>query len=448
MTLGRDLRDTLVRQLAEPWDENPLMTLGLSPAILGLGLSDDELFDFVHRIARDLVVRFHPDRRAGERTPEQVRFSDAFRVIKDRAVFDKALEEFRRTAGQEREELLDARSTLRTRTSALEKTRADLALLSSESQAVREERSVFATSLSTYLRVLALRAKLTGPLQRELETGGSPQSCFRLLDCRRVVVLSFCLGLENVRRVKHDGPSEDEVREEYRKVVGGRSRQLVAESAIERLRGVAHQAGLTVQRPRELIDQALRSKQSLPSVSWDVNSAFAAAGMKVLCEAYYRGTGQIVGPSSEAVAKIPHSYVRRLDQAYRKALELLGDILWPSYPLLSTFVVCPEVYEVEGGWLKGSDFQIVGTLHARDLVNVNEENARICDGQLSLAEMLVMRKAMPLVYPESMLVTTKLQTRLISGKNAGTQRRALVERLRNPNFHSPYFASNIVLQIS
>jgi len=40
------------RQGKKMWEENPLVTIGLSPAILDLGLSQDDLYDHCRRIAR------------------------------------------------------------------------------------------------------------------------------------------------------------------------------------------------------------------------------------------------------------------------------------------------------------------------------------------------------------------------------------------------------------
>ena len=58
------------------WEENPLVTIGLSPTILDLGLSRDDLYDHCRRIARDLLRRVHPDRHDGKMTPAVIKFSE------------------------------------------------------------------------------------------------------------------------------------------------------------------------------------------------------------------------------------------------------------------------------------------------------------------------------------------------------------------------------------
>src|SRR5215471_1574429 len=68
--------------------------IGLTPAILGLGLTQDELYEYCTRIARALFACVHPDRHNGAQRPEALRFSEAFDLLKDRQVFNAAITEF------------------------------------------------------------------------------------------------------------------------------------------------------------------------------------------------------------------------------------------------------------------------------------------------------------------------------------------------------------------
>jgi hypothetical protein len=74
--------------------KNPLTMIGLTPAILGLGLTHDELYEHCTRIARALFACVHPDRHYGTQRPEALRFSEAFHLLKDRQVFNAAIKEF------------------------------------------------------------------------------------------------------------------------------------------------------------------------------------------------------------------------------------------------------------------------------------------------------------------------------------------------------------------
>src|SRR5262249_16503361 len=68
--------------------------IGLTPAILGLGLTQDELYEYCSRIARVLFACVHPDRHHGQQRPEALHFAEAFELLKDRQVFDAAITEF------------------------------------------------------------------------------------------------------------------------------------------------------------------------------------------------------------------------------------------------------------------------------------------------------------------------------------------------------------------
>src|SRR6516225_1610897 len=68
--------------------------IGLTPAILGLGLTQDELYEYCTRIARALFACVHPDRHHGTQRPEALHFSEAFDLLKDRQVFHAAITEF------------------------------------------------------------------------------------------------------------------------------------------------------------------------------------------------------------------------------------------------------------------------------------------------------------------------------------------------------------------
>jgi hypothetical protein len=104
-SFAEDLRRSLVADLGYG-GENPLVTIGLTPQILELGLTNEELHDICKGFARSLFVKFHEDR--GDTTPRarelQDRFSSAFSVIKDEEQFVFALQAFRRMHSEVRSE--------------------------------------------------------------------------------------------------------------------------------------------------------------------------------------------------------------------------------------------------------------------------------------------------------------------------------------------------------
>ncbi len=96
------------------WTINPLEAIGLSPAILNLGLSHDDLYEHCRRIARDLLARVHPDRHNGKASPLVDKFSNALNLLNEREVFDRALHSFRAQYAQLRKENADLRTEIRT----------------------------------------------------------------------------------------------------------------------------------------------------------------------------------------------------------------------------------------------------------------------------------------------------------------------------------------------
>ena len=74
--------------------KNPLTMIGLTPAILSLGLTQDELYEYCTRVARALFACVHPDRHNGQKRPEALHVSEAFDLLKDRQVFYAAITEF------------------------------------------------------------------------------------------------------------------------------------------------------------------------------------------------------------------------------------------------------------------------------------------------------------------------------------------------------------------
>jgi hypothetical protein len=75
---------------------NPLEMIGLSPAILDLGLTQDELYEHCKKVAQVLFARIHPDTHDGVITPSVLQVSEAFDLLKDRAEFNQALSAFRK----------------------------------------------------------------------------------------------------------------------------------------------------------------------------------------------------------------------------------------------------------------------------------------------------------------------------------------------------------------
>ncbi len=109
MSIEQQLRMQLSKAFGStPWDENPLVTIGLSHAILGLKVTDQQLYRIVRSYIRQLVAAVHPDVnvvRTEVQTDDAKKILVAFDLLDREETFLKALEEFRILKSDERSEI-------------------------------------------------------------------------------------------------------------------------------------------------------------------------------------------------------------------------------------------------------------------------------------------------------------------------------------------------------
>ncbi|MES3005049.1 MAG: hypothetical protein V4690_02975 [Patescibacteria group bacterium] len=111
---SRNLRKRMVNEFP---NGNPLALIGVATQVLDLGLTADELFDYIVKdVARRLVMKFHPDRSVPESqtvdTELQRKYSEAYELLKNRTTFDRAMAEFRALRSEERNETKHLRRAL------------------------------------------------------------------------------------------------------------------------------------------------------------------------------------------------------------------------------------------------------------------------------------------------------------------------------------------------
>ncbi len=180
----------LKRQLTGDADKaNPLATLGISAHVLDLGLTEDELYDYIVKdVARRLILRFHPDRSAANLRRDivllQKKYQNAYDELRDRKIFDQALAEFRNMNSEERRETKIMRRSLVETRGVLDSYRSRERYLNEGTRQLnhdmemyrkeKEESSKFLSDLKTenetlYKRVKALRK--WGAKQGELQAG-------------------------------------------------------------------------------------------------------------------------------------------------------------------------------------------------------------------------------------------------------------------------------------
>lgn len=106
---SRDLKKRVEQALGHgpAWGEvNPLVVIGLTEAMLDLGLTEDQMYKAVRSYVRQLASQVHPDRptaNVSENRRQQI--FRAFEVLDDRNQFSKALAEFRSLKSEDRKEL-------------------------------------------------------------------------------------------------------------------------------------------------------------------------------------------------------------------------------------------------------------------------------------------------------------------------------------------------------
>ncbi len=116
----KGLRDQLEKTIGggvktAPWGEvNPLITIGLTEAILDLGLTEDQIYAVIRSYGRQLAAQVHPDRNAFNISAERQRqIIGAFVFLDDRQKFSLALADFRTIKADDRRESKILRMTVR-----------------------------------------------------------------------------------------------------------------------------------------------------------------------------------------------------------------------------------------------------------------------------------------------------------------------------------------------
>jgi hypothetical protein len=136
------------------WDVNPLVVIGLTEAILDLGLTQDQIYSVIRSFVRQLVAQVHPDRNPANVSPERQKdIFSAFQVLDDREKFNSALAEFRNLRAEDRREVKILGQTVR----AL---RNQFVSIENRERALEEARKEFAQERQGFEQ-----QKLTEPLQ-------------------------------------------------------------------------------------------------------------------------------------------------------------------------------------------------------------------------------------------------------------------------------------------
>lgn len=112
----RSVREQIEKATGQalPWgDVNPLVVIGLTEAILDLGLTEDQMYPVIRGFLRQLAAQVHPDRGAANVSGDrQKQILSALDYLDDRQNFSRALDHFRTLKAEDRRESRIARQEL------------------------------------------------------------------------------------------------------------------------------------------------------------------------------------------------------------------------------------------------------------------------------------------------------------------------------------------------
>lgn len=416
-------------------EENPLIVIGLSRNVLELGLTDDELYDYIVKdVALRLVARMHSDRIGTDRPgikARQQRFTDAYQTIKDsRRKFDEALAEFREGRSEALSDRRNIKQQLGFTHARLEEARKRIA----ELEAVVPAQSAALTEVSN---VLQRRVDLaTGVLRRRDKIGHKTstqrQRLYAVNDVKNatLVTVEFTpasgpfmrqrlpeLKKEHAQIVKiahHSGffPWADyritTPPSQMRKYSDFQVKLLERWSALEvNLR----QARTDSTSSLQLLDGILHSEQMLTSVDWTDRAAFQQLGFDYL--------GDVPSPlpgwfESRQTMRRGEPDTADLDRQYRAIVEFLRGMFKVAVPYVKHLRIHVWRARLDSGAFQdsqGIESRIVGSLFPADL---GLESFK----QGSLEPSALVKEIHPFIIPGCFLATRLVSHRTYHGSAA------------------------------
>ena len=356
--LGKDLQQQLSQVFAKKtWTINPLSAIGISPVVLGLGLSEEQLFLAVQRWAKMLFVLVHPD-RPSEGVPgdlaSQQRFGEAFNLLKDRETFRRALQELRVQRSGQRDDINVARreafeashlaNELAQRLNEERKQRLKLA---------DREQSVGKTFLA-YLKGQALRPH--PPRRLFQNTWADATKFIATADVKQLLAISIMVSPPLPRRAVTDPEyalgSQTGGKKKYKF-----QRRRFAETPQGEKIQKARKKGVFLGKTADLFAQALQSGYLAPGINWDESEAIRLLGF---VKSKTKAKVQVITEESK---RMPEVFCPRRDTTtnYRQALCNLGQTLARRYPLVVSLFVKPVALKLENGRLD-DDQVVLGTV--------------------------------------------------------------------------------------
>ncbi len=472
-SFGKELRDSIAPKFHRKWDVNPIVAIGLSTAILRLGLSDDELFTLCKKWAQGLFVTFHEDRRT--KTPEQERFSEAHNLIRDRQTFNQALSDFRddRPEGEiVTTELKRAVRGLKEQVVGLQAK--EVRCIRDHGDMEKQQRQV-ASVFDTYLQTLALRPQWDNDL--------SPVAAMPLTQVRRLTVVRYnivgghertevsdnaawavCMEYKQlINKLKQQKRNEAEARAAEAKAAAREGTASATDTTLpdqvpitavpavktqeetlhvrqrNELRKKFYEAGMHEQTLQKLQREARDIKYKLPVIRWDERIAYCKHQLNQLT------TGRVFPSVSEAQLGCTDHYVAALRPAYQEHREALLNRLVRWATVVTHLLVEPSLQTVELGRITETSETVVGSIPLAALEDRAFE-AYLENSVLTAPASSLLSRLSPNVMQGHVLVTLPTEKVSIARSTFASQASRLGRRVGGP-VQGSYRLSGIVLDI-
>lgn len=356
MALGTSLLDQLVQMVeGKRWEENPLRTIGFSPLLLNLGLSTEELYGFVRKTARTLFATLHEDRRG--KSEAQIRLSQAFDVLKDKELFQKAMDEFRTLRSDLNHETETLRSLSRSQGVELEKLRVKLRKAQHEINYQPQARSAFANAL-----------QMQGfHVSEERISDLSPWEAMNPLDCTTLALTEVVVKKAHTAMVQKE--DEARVQHEYKEILkrGGR----IDKSVIENLRARSERAGMLAYSFGGVLQvQGVDSDEPLPLIYWDQEAGLIKNDLhRLATQPKPQSNHVFVGDETD-------EYKKALAAEYRASFNTLSNVTIPQSRVDKLAVSLRRAKLEQAGVVrsKGRRVRILGCFTSQGLGRISLES--------------------------------------------------------------------------
>ncbi len=348
--------------------KNPLRTIGFSSELLRLGLSEDELWGFAKKVARDLTAILHPDANNSDEREAAVEITTAFQSLKDRNTFLRSLREFKHTYNEDR-----SNENLKKRSHDAQQTRVD--------ELSRKLRKASEVNENLSREIGNLRGKLitkTGSdivlLTNPKDMSRKPLQQIRMLRQARLAIAMF-VHVATWQGVPESPERLEEILNKYqldrkralkqianfnethksKRILGGVKGDLMS-GHVEQAHHDLMKGGFASKVFQEMVQEA--NKQPIPTLNWDFNRCLQQYSIAK------GGTYKRPVPDPTEVLQKSCFDFDTIKQVYKSQFEQVTNFLSPHLDRISEVYIHPEVIDLTGGML--NDNVVVGSAFLGD----------------------------------------------------------------------------------